>query len=131
MNSSVGGLIVAGSYVPKTTSQLEILQQKSGTKLKTITIQVEDLLKSPQNAANLIQHASETAAKEIENGQDVLVMTSRELVKGSDGAESLNIGSTVAKSLVDFLSGLRSRPRYVIAKVRIWSAHSLILLTSR
>lgn len=53
----------------------------------------------------------------LPTGPDVLVMTSRNLVTGKDGAESLNIGSVVAQSLVNFLTGLKSRPRYIIAKV--------------
>jgi uncharacterized protein YgbK (DUF1537 family) len=117
LNPSVGGLIIAGSYVPKTTAQLKILREKSGDKLTVIELQVEQLLESPEAADRIIEEAKEQAAQEIEKGQDVLVMTSRGLITGKDGKESLNIGSIVAKALVSFLTGLRSRPRYVIAKV--------------
>lgn len=119
LDQKVGGLVIAGSYVPKTGAQLDVLRQKSGSKLKTIILDVKELLQSPENAERIIREAQETAAGEIESGQDVLVMTSRELVTGKDGTESLNIGSTVAKALVSFLQGLGSRPRYIIAKVGI------------
>ncbi|SMR52228.1 unnamed protein product [Zymoseptoria tritici ST99CH_3D1] len=122
LNPSVGGLVIAGSYVPKTTAQLKILREKSGDKLTTIELQVEQLLESPDTADRIIEEAKEQAAQEIEKGQDVLVMTSRGLITGRDGKESLNIGSTVAKALVSFLTGLRSRPRYIIAKGGITSS---------
>ncbi|KAK4629198.1 hypothetical protein CLAFUW4_07656 [Fulvia fulva] len=122
LDQKVGGLVIAGSYVPKTGAQLDVLRQKSGSKLKTIILDVKELLQSPENAERIIREAQETAAGEIESGQDVLVMTSRELVTGKDGTESLNIGSTVAKALVSFLQGLGSRPRYIIAKGGITSS---------
>ena len=115
--SSVGGLIIAGSYVPKTTSQLETLRERSGDKLTTVTLNVKHLLGSMQSAADEISHAVSVAEKEISHGQDVLIMTSRDLVKGNDETESLDIGSTVAQALVSFLVDLNTKPRYIIAKV--------------
>jgi uncharacterized protein YgbK (DUF1537 family) len=100
LNSAVGGLIIAGSYVPKTTAQLQVLREKSGDNLKVIELQVRELLASPQVATRCVSEAQEVAAGFIEKGQDVLVMTSRDLITGKDGAESLNIGATVAKALV-------------------------------
>ena len=115
--SSVGGLIIAGSYVPKTTSQLETLRERSGDKLTTVILNVKHLLESMQSAADEISHAVSVAEKEISHGQDVLIMTSRDLVKGNDETESLDIGSTVAQALVSFLVDLNTKPRYIIAKV--------------
>lgn len=103
--------------MPKTTAQLETLISKSESKLTTITLEVDELLKSSDDAENAIRQAQDKASSGIESGLDVLVMTSRKLVTGKDGAESLDIGSTVAKALVSFLDGLNSRPRYIIAKV--------------
>lgn len=122
LDPKVGGLIIAGSYVPKTTAQLAVLREKSGSRLKTIELQVDQLLESEMSADLIIQQAQEEAARQIENGEDVLVMTSRKLVTGADATESLNIGSVVARALVHFLSGLRSPPRYVIAKGGITSS---------
>lgn len=93
LSSSVGGLIIAGSYVPKTTSQLDVLRERGGDKLTTIVIDVPKLLKSEQSDLNEIALAVSTAQKEISRGQDVLIMTSRELVTGNDEKESLDIGS--------------------------------------
>ncbi|KAM3419839.1 hypothetical protein BST61_g3168 [Cercospora zeina] len=122
LDPKVGGLIIAGSYVPKTTAQLEVLVEKSGDKLTTVTLDVAKLLESEDSAEQIVREAQATAANEIQKGQDVLVMTSRKLVTGADGTESLNIGATIAKALVSFLTGLQSRPRYVIAKGGITSS---------
>ena len=117
LSGSVGGLIIAGSYVPKTTSQLEVLREKSGGKLTSIILDVPKLLESEESDKNEITQAVSQAEREISRGQDVLVMTSRELITGDDEAKSLDIGSKVAEALVSFLETLNSKPRYIIAKV--------------
>jgi uncharacterized protein YgbK (DUF1537 family) len=122
LSGIVGGLIIAGSYVPKTTAQLEVLRTKSSDNLTSVIIDVSTLLQSEQSARAEITKAIKIAEKEIQRGQDVLVMTSRKLVTGDDEATSLDIGSTVAKALVSFLVDLDSKPRYVIAKGGITSS---------
>lgn len=122
LSGDVGGLIIAGSYVPKTTAQLESLRQLAGKDLTTIILDVQKLLQSPEDASNEVQEALKIAEAEIKRGQDVLVMTSRELVVGDDEAKSLDIGSTVARALVSFLEKLEQKPRYIIAKGGITSS---------
>ncbi|KAL1634451.1 hypothetical protein SLS58_010692 [Diplodia intermedia] len=122
LSHEAGGLIVAGSYVPKTTAQLEALTSKSGDKLTTVVLDVEKLLASPESAAEAIADAVAVAEREITRRQDVLVMTSRKLVTGEDAKKSLDIGSIVADALVKFLQQLKVKPRYVIAKGGITSS---------
>ena len=122
LRSDVGGLIIAGSYVPKTTEQLASLRSKSGDKLNSVIIDVKQLLQTPEAAGDEVARAVAAAEAAISSGQDVLIMTSRELVTGADETESLNIGATVAKVLVDFLTRLSTKPRYVIAKGGITSS---------
>ncbi len=122
LSGTVGGLVIAGSYVPKTTAQLEVLRTKSGSNLTSVVIDVRNLLQSEGRARSEISKAIEIVEKEISRGQDVLVMTSRELVIGDDEATSLDIGATVAKALVSFLVNLAAKPRYVIAKGGITSS---------
>lgn len=112
-----GGLIIAGSYVPKTTAQLESLVQGRADKLKTITIDVEKLLASPETTQKTVEDAAEQASDLIKTGEDVLLMTSRKLITAEDEVSSLQIGTAVAQALVDFMSFLDQWPRYVIAKV--------------
>lgn len=113
----MGGLIIAGSYVPKTTAQLKSLISGRGAKLTTITLDVEKLLDSPSSAEETLAQSLVEAEHEIARGQDVLAMTSRKLITGSDEAASLDIGATVATVLVSFVEKLSSQPRYIIAKV--------------
>lgn len=117
-----GGLTIAGSYVPKTTAQLESLLTRRGSELTSVVIQVRKLLEGASVASQEVARALEAAEKAIADGQDVLVMTSRDLITGADKTESLDIGTTVARVLVDFLSMLKTKPRYVIAKGGITSS---------
>ncbi|KAL4875205.1 NADP-dependent oxidoreductase domain-containing protein [Aspergillus karnatakaensis] len=120
--SEPGGLIIAGSYVPKTTEQLQSLIEGRASDLQTIILKVEDLLVSPEGAEGAALDAAEKAGELILSGHDVLVMTSRDLITGNDGISSLKIGSTVAAVLVQFLRLLVPRPRYIIAKGGITSS---------
>lgn len=122
LRGDAGGLIIAGSYVPKTTAQLESLRNQAGEDLTSVTLDVRKLLESSDEASREIANALSTAEREIQRGQDVLVMTSRELVVGDDETKSLDIGSTIAKALVQVLQRLETKPRYVIAKGGITSS---------
>ncbi|OBS27884.1 hypothetical protein FPOA_01826 [Fusarium poae] len=122
LSKEIGGLIIAGSYVPKTTAQLDSLVTKSGDNLTTITLNVKELLKSDESAKRDVSNAIALATQKIKSGQDVLIMTSRELIVGKDEVESLDIGSTIAKALVSFLQNLEQKPRYIIAKGGITSS---------
>ena len=116
-NSRTGGLIIAGSYVPKTTAQLASLREKRGDKLHVIELDVGKLIKSDAGAEDVITNAFTEASEKLKAGSDVLVMTSRALITGVDAISSLKIGSVVAAALVKILRNIEVRPRYVIAKV--------------
>ncbi|KAJ5852873.1 hypothetical protein N7534_005416 [Penicillium rubens] len=120
--SQPGGLILAGSYVPKTTEQLQSLIDGRGPSLEVIVLKVEGLLKSPEDADRAALDTADKAGQLILSGRDVLVMTSRDLITGKDGVSSLKIGSTVAAVLVLFLRLLVPRPRYITAKGGITSS---------
>ncbi|KAL3962349.1 hypothetical protein ACCO45_003872 [Purpureocillium lilacinum] len=117
-----GGLIVAGSYVPKTTAQLQALKSHRGDKLATIELDVESLIGAVEEADSVIETAANDASRSIAAGKDTLVMTSRKLIKGHDGDSSLNIGSKVARALVRLVEKINVRPRYIIAKGGITSS---------
>jgi uncharacterized protein YgbK (DUF1537 family) len=113
-----GGLIIAGSYVPKTTAQLKVLTDRLGAngKLAIIEIQVEELIASP-TAEQTVQRVVRETEEYLQAGQDTLVMTSRKLITGGDELSSLKIGSAVAEALVSVLQRIEVRPRYIVAKV--------------
>lgn len=119
--TKTGGLIIAGSYVPKTTAQLQALQDRNhGGRLVVIVLDVEKLLSESANAE--IASAVTSAEHALVAGKDVLVMTSRKLIVGADEGTSLDIGAKVAEALVRFLVDLDIKPRYVIAKGGITSS---------
>jgi uncharacterized protein YgbK (DUF1537 family) len=114
-----GALVVAGSYVPKTTGQLNALLALPG--LEKVEVSVPALLEDASRNAEVIR-AGALAERALGSGCDVLVYTSRDLVTGSDGESSLQIGNTVSTCLVDIVRGLQTRPRYVVAKGGITSS---------
>ncbi|KAL7268307.1 hypothetical protein RUND412_009074 [Rhizina undulata] len=120
--NSKGGLIVAGSYVPKTTAQLESLIARRGDKLRVVVLDVEQLVGAPENTEKIVREAVEIANEEIRSGGDVLVMTSRKLIAGNDAVSSLKIGGVVAAVLVRIIQGITVKPRYIIAKGGITSS---------
>ena len=121
-NVKAGGLIVAGSYVPKTTAQLKSLREARGDKLEVIELDVARLVESAEMAEAAVVAAVAEASHKLAAGKDVLVMTSRGLIKGGDGLSSLRIGSKVAQVLVQLVQGIEVQPRYLIAKGGITSS---------
>ncbi|KAL2818363.1 hypothetical protein BJX63DRAFT_384110 [Aspergillus granulosus] len=118
-----GGLILAGSYVPKTTAQLAHLTKTRGPEiLAVIEMDVNELIASSESAAGLIDRVVKQTEENLKKGLDTLVMTSRGLVTGSDELESLAIGGRVAEALVKVLESLEVRPRFIIAKGGITSS---------
>lgn len=121
-SNATGGLIIAGSYVPKTTAQLQSLRERRGDKLHVIELDVGTLIASDAAAEELLKNTIDDASVRIQSGEDVLVMTSRKLIVGSDAISSLKIGGIVAAALVKILQSIQVRPRYVIAKGGITSS---------
>lgn len=108
-----GGLVVVGSFVPKTTMQLESLRaSRSFVELELDVYALLDRNQRPALMEETIAHVNDSLAR----GQDVLLFTSRQLITGSDGRASLDLGKTISQSLVDVILGLNLRPRYLIAK---------------
>lgn len=114
-----GGLVVVGSYVPKTTGQLsELLAQPE---IVNVEISVGALLADHSQPAE-IQRVAQTVDGALRQGQDVVIYTSRDLVAGKDADDSLVIGQRVSDSLVAIVHALKTRPRYLLAKGGITSS---------
>ncbi|KAJ6080950.1 hypothetical protein N7499_005824 [Penicillium canescens] len=119
-----GGLIIAGSYVPKTTAQLKVLTDRRGAtgELAIIEMKVDELIASPETASQTVQRVVQETESYLRAGKDTLVMTSRKLITGGDELSSLKIGSAVAEALVSVLQRIEVQPRYIIAKGGITSS---------
>ncbi|KAJ6760033.1 ALDOLASE-RELATED, partial [Salix purpurea] len=78
-----GGLIVVGSYVPKTTKQVEELKLQYGHFLKKLEVSVDKLaMKSLEEREEEINTVAEMANLFLGASKDTLIMTSRELITG-------------------------------------------------
>ncbi|KAB5524300.1 hypothetical protein DKX38_022049 [Salix brachista] len=125
-----GGLIVVGSYVPKTTKQVEELKLQCGHFLKKLEVSVDKLaMKSLEEREEEINRVAEMANLFLGASKDTLIMTSRELITGKTACESLEINFKVSSALVEIVRRISTRPRY-INKTTIHSckADSLVLL---
>ena len=118
-SSSAGGLVIVGSYVPRTTQQLDHLLQQPG--ITPIEIEVADLLSGTQRSS-AIAAAVQQADSSLSRNEDVVIFTSRELVTGDGANQSLSIGQRVSDGLVAITQALTTRPRYILAKGGITSS---------
>ena len=118
--SEAGGLIVVGSHVGVTTRQLKALTEQHSA-ARIVEIDVEKLL--GDNAAGYLDETVGTVVESLRTG-DVIVHTSRLLIKTDDAAESLRIARTVSAAVVAVVNRTLKTfpPRFVIAKGGITSS---------
>lgn len=116
---SSGGLFIVGSYVPKTTAQVNALLNE--TDISPIKINVDNLL-DPLCCEKEMEMAQAKANLSLEQGKDTLIYTSRDLVLGNDPDASLKIGQAVSSGLINIVKGLNHQPRYLVAKGGITSS---------
>jgi uncharacterized protein YgbK (DUF1537 family) len=114
-----GGLIVVGSHVPRSTSQLEYLLQQPG--VRRVEIDVNALLSDSQRQDTMARTARQVDAG-LQHGQDTVLFTSRRLVTGADALGSLSISQRVSEGIVTIVRRLSVRPRYILAKGGITSS---------
>lgn len=114
-----GGLIIVGSYVPKTTEQLSHLL--ANTPIDRVEISVPSLMDETTRGESIGKALDEIHTALLAQ-RDVVLFTSRELVTGEDAARSLQIGNRVSAALVEIIRRLAVRPRYLIAKGGITSS---------
>lgn len=113
------GLIAVGSYVPKTTAQLELLQHKTG--MDGIELRVPALLgedsyeQEISRVAGLIDHC-------LESGNTALLYTSRHIHTGVDAGSSLAIVNRVSGGLTEVIGRMKAQPSFIIAKGGITSS---------
>lgn len=114
------GLVVVGSHVGHTNRQVAALLRAAD--MTVVTIDVPDLLGLDTSARAAYVSAR---ASDVANGLragDVLLMTSRSLVTGTDREESLRVAQTVSAVLADVVRlSLDVPPAWVVAKGGITS----------
>jgi uncharacterized protein YgbK (DUF1537 family) len=107
------GLFVVGSHVPMSTAQSNLLMEESG--IEHIPVEVDKIL-SLANSDDYQMSIIECVDQSLTISQDVLLVTSRDLIRGATGIESQQIGQRVSTFLCEIIKGLTVQPRYIVAK---------------
>ncbi len=110
------GLIVVGSHVSQTSRQVAALRARGGT--TDIELDVAAII---SGAGNVLADTARQVAGAL-GRSDVLLYTSRTVVSGRDGADSLAIARRVSAALSHTVrAALPARPAWVIGKGGITS----------
>jgi uncharacterized protein YgbK (DUF1537 family) len=114
-----GGLIVVGSYVPRSTDQVNSLL--SNTDILHTEINVPGLL-NDQDREDEINRVVKEVDQALRKGNDIVIFTGRQLMTGKDAKTSLEIGQKVSQGLVSIVKRIKTAPRYILAKGGITSS---------
>ncbi len=120
--NGTGGIVVIGSYVPKTTSQFDFL--KNSFDAGYIEIIAGELL-TPEGFENEVARVSVLMNNCLRKGNVAVVFTSRKLIEGNNAAENMRIINRVSEGIVGIIRRIENRPRFVIAKGGITSSDIL------
>lgn len=115
-----GGLIVIGSHVALTTNQLNYLREKQ--EFAEYEIEVEKVLNPALRESHLREIVDKSLAAAAQ--QNVVIRTSRKLIKGDDADSSLAISRQISAAVVTVVQGflVQARPKFLIAKGGITSS---------
>jgi len=111
------GLILVGSYVPKTTAQLNyLLKQK--LPLAFIEINAGALLESPiEEIENCLLKINE----QVKSRKHILLFTSRKFVAANTTEKQLSDSKAIANGLVSIVRQLPFKPSFIVTKGGITS----------
>ncbi|MDB4444024.1 hypothetical protein N9174_01645 [bacterium] len=108
-----GGLVVVGSYVQKSTRQLQRALELP--ELVSVELRVQRIL-DPATRREEIGRVAQTANQALQNNQEAIVFTSRDLETPKGRAGDLDIGERVSSALVEMIRRIQVSPRFIIAK---------------
>jgi uncharacterized protein YgbK (DUF1537 family) len=108
-----GGLIVVGSYVGRTTAQLESLLALPGA--DGIEVDVGRLAGAVSGAEE-VRRAAGAAVGAMERGRHAVVYTSRAQSSAVGAAGDLRAGRIVSDALVAIVRAIPAEPRFLVAK---------------
>ncbi|MGI6357885.1 MAG: four-carbon acid sugar kinase family protein [Bacillota bacterium] len=119
-NRTGGGLVVVGSHVAKTTTQLQQACQLPG--VQAIELSVPRLLSGGRERE--LERASNLCAEGLASGRTTIVYTSRRLqtVVNAISEANLDISRSVSAALVRLVSELPTAPAFLVAKGGITSS---------
>ena len=112
------GLVVVGSHVGLTSRQVAVARERGDI------IEVKLEVPAVADPARRDAHVAETTARVVDAlaDSDVLLFTSRTLVRGTDPAASLEISRRVSTAVIEVVRGaVAAEPAWVVAKGGITS----------
>jgi uncharacterized protein YgbK (DUF1537 family) len=112
------GLVVVGSYVGKTSRQLDSLLASGNCEALELT--VDRLAEGEEAAKAETQRVAALADAALRKSKTAVVYTSR-TVREAEGKDFLDFGNKVMMALCDTVKALTTRPSFVIAKGGITS----------
>ncbi len=117
-----GLLLVAGSFVVKTSRQLETLFARYPEGLRKLELNVQRVAEG--RAGEEIERISAEAEEGLRCGECVVIYTSRRLYRASEAVDEINLSFSkkVSRALVKIVHSLSTRPKAVIAKGGITSS---------
>jgi uncharacterized protein YgbK (DUF1537 family) len=116
-STGVGGLIIIGSYVPKTTTQRTYLLDRCKDHVSLLELDVNHLLSSTDQNRKLITQCAQSIEEVISAGKDAVLSTSRTLITSVQQQKSLEMGRIVSGVLIQITTEVSVKPKYIIAKV--------------
>jgi uncharacterized protein YgbK (DUF1537 family) len=105
------GLILAGSYVDRTTQQLQPLLARED--VHGIELNVKALI---ENQAAEVSRAAAAVSRALNGKRDVLLYSSRDLVRAASGDDFVAIGETITDAFAEVVRRLDTEPGYLIVK---------------
>lgn len=121
-DTAVGGLVLVGSHVKKTTDQLNCLRE-SAVPMTSIEFRV-DGWQTPGGLEAETRRTVALAEEAMREGRTAVVYTSRQLVLPKDASpeELLAISVRISEAVTNVVGTLSFRPRFLIAKGGITSS---------
>ena len=116
---SGGGLIIVGSYVPRSTQQVNALLAHPQISQAEVSV---DALLDETRRMDEIKRVAELADVAIGQEREMVIYTGRDIVTGDTAESSLSIGQKVSAGLIAILDNITNRPRYILAKGGITSS---------
>jgi uncharacterized protein YgbK (DUF1537 family) len=108
-----GGLIIVGSFVPTSTTQLEALLNQ--TDVASVELDIGAVL-DERRRKDEIKRAAARVNEFLGASMDVTVFTARQRRDGHSPEENLSIAKRISGAMVEVIRSISSRPRYIVAK---------------
>jgi uncharacterized protein YgbK (DUF1537 family) len=114
-----GGLVVCGSHVPLSTSQLDALRLIKNVEMVEFPV---SCVRDEGARQQVVDQKSSSLNQLLARGSDAVLYTSREVLAGKDSDATLLLAAKVSASLIEIVRQIAIQPRFIIGKGGITSS---------